>query len=49
METESNFNPTLVGTHKDRGLMQIIPATERWLARDFGSEVGIEYNPEEIF
>jgi len=49
METESNFNPTLVGTHKDRGLMQIIPATERWLVRDFGSEVGIEYNPEEIF
>lgn len=49
METESNFDPYLVGTHKDRGLMQIIPATEKWLVKDFGSQVGMEYNPDNIF
>lgn len=49
METESNFNQFLVGTHRDRGFMQIIPATERWLVKDFGSKVGMEYDPENIF
>jgi len=49
METESNFNQFLVGTHKDRGFMQIIPATEKWLVEDFGSEVGMQYDPENIF
>lgn len=49
IETESNFNPTEVGTHQDRGLMQIIPPTERWLAKDMGKDIGLEYNPERIF
>lgn len=49
IETESNFNPKEVGTHQDRGLMQIIPSTERWLAKDMGHEIGLEYNPKRIF
>lgn len=49
IETESNFNPKEVGTHQDRGLMQIIPGTERWLAKDMGKAIGLEYNPKKIF
>ncbi len=49
IELESNFNPTEVGTHQDRGLMQIIPSTERWLAKDMGHEIGLDYNPKRIF
>lgn len=49
IETESSFNPTEVGTHQDRGLMQIIPSTERWLAKDMGRAIGLEYNPKRIF
>ena len=49
IETESNFNPKEVGTHQDRGLMQIIPSTEKWLARDLGHTIGLEYNPKRIF
>jgi len=49
IEIESNFDKDLVGTHQDRGLMQIIPDTEKWLATEFGQELGIEYNPDQIF
>ncbi len=49
MELESDFNKYEVGTHKDRGYMQIIPGTEKWLAEEYGESIGLEYNPERIF
>ena len=49
MELESNFGQFEVGTSEDRGYMQIIPATEEWLATTYGDEIGIEYNPEKIY
>lgn len=49
MEIESNFKTDLVGANQDRGLMQIIPGTEKWLATAYGEELGITYNPERIF
>lgn len=49
IEFESNFNQWEVGTHQDRGYMQIIPSTEKWLAKDFGHEIGIKYDPSKIF
>ncbi|MBN2259121.1 MAG: transglycosylase SLT domain-containing protein [Clostridiales bacterium] len=49
MELESNFSQYEVGTSDDRGYMQIIPDTEKWLAEEFGSELGLEYDPERIF
>lgn len=49
IEVESNFDVNAVGSSKDRGLMQIIPSTEKWLARNFGTELGIPYNPDNIF
>ena len=49
IELESNFNQWEVGTSQDRGLMQIIPSTEKWLAEDFGSQIGVKYDPSRIF
>lgn len=49
MELESNFKKYEVGTHQDRGYMQIIPGTEKWLAEEFGPMAGLTYNPERIF
>lgn len=49
MELESNFNQYEVGTSQDRGYMQIIPSTEKWLAKAFSEELGFEYDPERIF
>lgn len=49
IEVESNFNQWEVGTSRDRGYMQIIPATEKWLAKSFGKELGLQYDPEQIF
>lgn len=49
IEIESNFQKDLVGTHEDRGLMQIIPDTEAWLATEYGKELDLEYNPDQIF
>ncbi|MBN2795417.1 MAG: transglycosylase SLT domain-containing protein [Clostridia bacterium] len=49
MDLESNFNQYLVGTSQDRGYMQIIPGTEKWLAKAYGEELGLTYNPENIF
>lgn len=49
IKKESNFNGQLVGTHKDRGFMQIIPSTEKWLAATYGNELGLPYNPDLIF
>lgn len=49
MDLESNFNQYLVGGSQDRGYMQIIPGTEKWLATDYGEELGLVYNPANIF
>ena len=49
MDLESSFNPYLVGTSDDRGYMQIIPGTEKWLATAYGEELGLEYDPSRIF
>jgi len=49
MELESNFNQYEVGTSQDRGYMQIIPSTEKWLAKAFSEELGFEYDPERIY
>lgn len=49
MDLESNFNPYLVGTSEDRGYMQIIPSTEKWLVDTYGDDIGIEYDPSKIF
>lgn len=46
---ESNFNQFTVGSHRDRGFMQIIPGTERFLARQFGAQLSLKYNPKQIF
>lgn len=49
MEQESCFNQYTVGTHQDRGFMQIIPSTERFIAKSYGPGIGLQYNPERIF
>jgi len=49
IKKESNFNGELVGSHRDRGFMQIIPSTEKWLANSFGKELGLQYDPSLIF
>lgn len=49
IDLESNFQQYEVGTSQDRGYMQIIPETEKWLASEFGDDIGYKYNPENIF
>ncbi len=49
IELESEFNQYDVGKDQDRGYMQIIPNTEKWLAEEFGDEIGVVYNPNRIF
>lgn len=49
MELESNFDPYVVGRDQDRGYMQIIPSTEKWLANEFASVHQLEYDPSKIF
>ncbi|HKL11639.1 MAG TPA: transglycosylase SLT domain-containing protein [Clostridia bacterium] len=49
IETESNFNKFAVGTSKDRGYMQIIPDTEKWLAHRYGYRLYINYDSSNIF
>lgn len=49
MDLESTFNQYLVGTSQDRGYMQIIPGTEKWLATAYGEELGLTFNPDRIF
>lgn len=49
MELESNFKQYEVGRDQDRGYMQIIPATEKWLANEFSEVHKLQYNPEKIF
>jgi len=49
IDLESNFKQFEVGADQDRGYMQIIPSTEKWLAEEFGQKIGKTYNPEHIF
>ena len=49
IDLESNFNQYLVGTSQDRGYMQIIPGTEKWLAEAYGEELGLTYDTTRIF
>ena len=49
IDLESNFKSTEVGAARDRGLMQIIPGTERWLIKEFGEQLGLKYDPSRIF
>lgn len=49
IDIESSFTRDLVGTSQDRGYMQIIPGTERWLVNTFGEELGLTYDPNRIF
>lgn len=46
---ESNFHQFSVGSHQDRGYMQIIPSTERFMMRSYGGALGLKYNPKQIF
>ncbi len=50
IQVESNYKPNLVGTHNDTGLMQILPATQRYMKvsgslfnPDTNIEVGAKY------
>jgi soluble lytic murein transglycosylase-like protein len=49
MELESKFDQYAVGAAQDRGYMQIIPTTERWLTKEFYDIHHLEYNPDRIF
>ena len=49
IDVESNFTKDSVGSSQDRGYMQIIPVTEKYLATQFGDELGLTYDPERIF
>lgn len=49
IDLESNFKQFEVGGAQDRGYMQIIPSTEKWLAKEFGEKIGVSYDPEQIF
>lgn len=46
MKTESNFNPDAVSPKGARGLMQIMPETGQWIARQ--SEMG-PFHPDLLF
>ncbi|MBF8983585.1 transglycosylase SLT domain-containing protein [Lutibacter sp. B2] len=49
IKQESNFKKYEVGSSQDRGYMQIIPETEKWLVSKYGKKLGIKYNPKQIF
>lgn len=49
IELESNFKKYEVGTSQDRGYMQIIPGTEKWLAYRYGYRLGVSYDVSRIF
>lgn len=49
MELESNFKKYEVGAAQDRGYMQIIPATEKWLVEEFDEMHNLTYDPTKIF
>ncbi len=49
IETESKFKKYAVGTSQDRGYMQIIPGTEKWLAYRYGYRLNVRYDTSKIF
>jgi hypothetical protein len=49
IETESKFKKYSVGTSQDRGFMQIIPGTEKWLAYRYGYRLNVRYDSSKIF
>lgn len=49
IDIESEFDHDAVGAANDRGYMQIIPSTERWLVSEFGAALDIKYDPSRIF
>lgn len=49
IEKESNFDRFAVGTSNDRGYMQIIPSTEKAIARKFGGKFNLTYDRSMIF
>lgn len=49
IEQESNFNQYSLGKDMDRGYCQLIPATEKWLAINYGHLLGIEYDKNRIY
>lgn len=49
IKLESNFKQFEVGEDEDRGYMQIIPSTEKWLAEKYGKKLGLKYDPKQIF
>ncbi|MGF7056571.1 lytic transglycosylase domain-containing protein [Brassicibacter mesophilus] len=49
IEQESNFNKYEVGEHNDRGYCQIIPGTEKWLTKNYGHILDLEYSSNNIF
>lgn len=46
MRTESGFNPQAVSEKGARGLMQVLPATGDWVARQLGLE---PFHPDRLF
>lgn len=46
MKTESDFNSRAVSVRGARGLMQIMPDTGRWVARQLGDHA---FNPDRLF
>ncbi len=49
IDLESSFEQYEVGYSQDRGYMQIIPSTEKWLFEEYGDLLGFEYDPSRIF
>ncbi len=49
IELESNFKQYEVGASQDRGYMQIIPSTEKWLFDEYGALLEFDYDPSKIF
>ncbi len=49
IEIESDFKQYEVGLDQDRGYMQIIPSTEKWLVDEYEQLLGFEYDPSRIF
>ena len=49
IDIESNFGQYEVGSSRDRGYCQIVPSAEKWLTKNHGHLVGIQYDPARIF
>jgi len=49
IDLESEFKQYEVGYSQDRGYCQIIPSTEKWLTKEYGHLLNLEYDPDRIF